>query len=367
MKIYKINVLLMLLSLFYINVQAQNGINVNVKHIIDWGNGNIRNGSIKVSFNPDVYPVCVDWVGPCADPPEKYLTSGSCAISAIDFSNNEPCPGIYCFSVISHCGEEEECFADFCVEVKYCQKEEVVDNSPNERTPYATITCYSGFDENREIFYGDEDAIYLFGNTTLLQGGKKLDLQYTVLTGLGFETYNKLSDKLNEMTALVSEDILIDGYSRYQIDEQKDIETDEPFVFKYNKEGEIVWVYHNKERDLGLQISDSVELLDEKKQELPLFLEEETTTESFAITKVFPNPFPNMVNLVVNSSATQEIKLYLVNTLGEQIYYEEKSIETGRNELSIHFDKKIPDGFYVLYIEDKHGREAVERLMHFEK
>jgi len=73
-------------------------------------------------------------------------------------------------------------------------------------------------------------------------------------------------------------------------------------------------------------------------------------TEIEESVSVFPNPFKDHLNIIINSKSDRKIRLNLTSTAGRQMFTEEKVLTTGENQIFINTSVLSP-GMYILNIQ----------------
>jgi hypothetical protein len=72
-------------------------------------------------------------------------------------------------------------------------------------------------------------------------------------------------------------------------------------------------------------------------------------TEIEESVKIFPNPFTDHLNIIINSKADRKIRLSLTGASGKQVFTEDKILTAGENQISINTSILSP-GLYILNI-----------------
>ena len=79
-----------------------------------------------------------------------------------------------------------------------------------------------------------------------------------------------------------------------------------------------------------------------------LMISVENTEIEESVT-IFPNPFMDQLNIIINSKASRTIRLTLSNSLGKQVYMTDKELTEGENQIFINTYQLSP-GLYILNI-----------------
>jgi hypothetical protein len=79
-----------------------------------------------------------------------------------------------------------------------------------------------------------------------------------------------------------------------------------------------------------------------------LMISVENTEIEESVT-IFPNPFTDHLNIIINSKADRKIRLSLTGTSGKQVFTEDKILTAGENQISINTSILSP-GLYILNI-----------------
>jgi hypothetical protein len=77
---------------------------------------------------------------------------------------------------------------------------------------------------------------------------------------------------------------------------------------------------------------------------------------------IYPNPFINDVNIVLNNYLGKNIQVSLVNTNGQLIHQELINTSLEKNSYHLNFNKVIPSGQYVITIKGEGLNEAINVL-----
>ena len=72
-------------------------------------------------------------------------------------------------------------------------------------------------------------------------------------------------------------------------------------------------------------------------------------TEIEESVTIFPNPFTDHLNIIINSKADRKIRLNLTSTAGKQVFTDDKFLTAGENQISINTSFLSP-GLYILNI-----------------
>jgi hypothetical protein len=72
-------------------------------------------------------------------------------------------------------------------------------------------------------------------------------------------------------------------------------------------------------------------------------------TEIEESVTIFPNPFTDHLNIIINSKADRKIRINLTSTAGKQVFTDDKILTPGENQISINTSVLSP-GLYILNI-----------------
>jgi hypothetical protein len=87
-----------------------------------------------------------------------------------------------------------------------------------------------------------------------------------------------------------------------------------------------------------------------------LMISVENTEIEESVT-IFPNPFMDQLNIIINSKAGRTIRLTLSNSLGKQVYMTDKELTEGENQIFINTYQLSP-GLYILNIHGANFSKA---------
>lgn len=79
---------------------------------------------------------------------------------------------------------------------------------------------------------------------------------------------------------------------------------------------------------------------------------------------VYPNPFSNRINLIIDSQKEEEITIKLLDLLGKEILINQKILTPGDNRIFLNLNKSIAEGVYLLKISNSNGIEYITKLLH---
>jgi hypothetical protein len=79
-----------------------------------------------------------------------------------------------------------------------------------------------------------------------------------------------------------------------------------------------------------------------------LLISVENTEIEESVT-VFPNPFTDHLNIIINSKADRKIRLSLISTSGKQVFTDDRVLTGGENQISINTTTLSP-GLFILKI-----------------
>ncbi|MES2778785.1 MAG: endonuclease [Bacteroidota bacterium] len=78
---------------------------------------------------------------------------------------------------------------------------------------------------------------------------------------------------------------------------------------------------------------------------------------SLASFDILPNPFTESLRISVNSNEATDVTLHLQNLMGEQYVTKYMQLDYGKHEINIDDLGSLPDGFYILHIEQQQGSQ----------
>jgi hypothetical protein len=72
-------------------------------------------------------------------------------------------------------------------------------------------------------------------------------------------------------------------------------------------------------------------------------------TEIEESVNIFPNPFTDRLNIIINSKVYRDVSISLTNVSGKKVYTENTELVEGENEISVNTDHLSP-ALYILNI-----------------
>jgi hypothetical protein len=72
-------------------------------------------------------------------------------------------------------------------------------------------------------------------------------------------------------------------------------------------------------------------------------------TEIEESVNIFPNPFADRLNIIINSKVNRDVSISLTNVSGKKVYTENTELVEGENEISVNTDQLSP-ALYILNI-----------------
>ena len=86
--------------------------------------------------------------------------------------------------------------------------------------------------------------------------------------------------------------------------------------------------------------------------------------DRFEVSKVYPNPFRDQLNIIVRANYSGFVKINIYDSFGRLVKNDELSILNGENNLSIDFGKELSDGMYYLHVIDGKMSEYSTKIIH---
>jgi len=137
-------------------------INTLTKHILCDSDGNLnQNGSVSITLDPEGEPYQISVGSPCHEFGPIILSGSSFQIEATDPNEFEtpPCPGEYCFDIVSNVGTDFECCKTVCTIVKKCiAREGTIAETYDCLEPFSpdlTENIFVNFEEENKIYHAD--------------------------------------------------------------------------------------------------------------------------------------------------------------------------------------------------------------------
>ncbi|MEO1263784.1 MAG: T9SS type A sorting domain-containing protein [Bacteroidota bacterium] len=93
-------------------------------------------------------------------------------------------------------------------------------------------------------------------------------------------------------------------------------------------------------------------------------LTEEIISDGFFITDVFPNPFKDEINIVLQSGSEGMVNMELVSVFGRKVLAEKAMAIQGQQTVRINTRHVLmPDGLYLLQVENREGFKASVKIL----
>lgn len=90
----------------------------------------------------------------------------------------------------------------------------------------------------------------------------------------------------------------------------------------------------------------------------------ESIRGSFAINKIFPNPFKNSFSIDINSVLDQEVDIIVLSMLGTPVVRQIEKLVKGKNLVQIAFPDSNSAGMYQVKVRDREGNEVNNLVVH---
>lgn len=237
---------ILLQTLFFTNKIFSEDIDFTVTHITD-----LNVGSIVVNIGNGFQP-----------PFTMTITGPNTNSTIIENSNSHAFSisqqGEYCIAIENGSG----CSATGCMFVRKCNI-----------TKWGSIICY---EEPTEI----PTDVFALGskNSTQLNLSAK-DFDYRIISPPNLNTSSK--ELINNKIEIFTNQLLSTGYSQYLTDTQNEIQFEGDFIFKFNTEGDIIWIFCKNFCQSNESIDEDMNL-----ESYSSSITNENTTKGL----LFPNP-----------------------------------------------------------------------------
>ena len=184
---------------------------------------------------------------------------------------------------------------------------------------------------------GDAKKFYSTGVVNAFVNATPSDFTFQTFHSLPDYLFDQIRSTVNytmksEITSLIQTD-----YSAYEVQEQNEFQSNAPFIFAFNADGSIIWVYRNLSADLSDAANRSIGGTAPKSR------------------SVFPNPTSGLVYIPVGDKYTdRRIAYKVINTMAQTVLANTQVVEKEADNFSLDLSA-LPAGFYFVNISDQHG------------
>ena len=358
MKNYIIFILSMTFVFFtFEDTKAQLGYSVDVDPIIISPDGTVTNGLIRFDFNVDLFQhtihmytfssppfssnMCLDFNGQLFDPVIEFSVGSLPMVS--------DCGGLYCFTVVLNENTLEECDSEPCIDVPFCYENRVIDGLTYR------LFCRAiepGFDlPGKDVF--------ITGKGDLTKTNQ-LASNYSIFTHMPPQEFASIKGTIFDQVEISEVNILEMGTTDNIITSQSEIESDDDIIFKFNSNGELLWVFYNK---------PTASQFDENGDNLSNSTKTQKYGEelSIEIVSIYPNPFTSNINVELSSDLGQEINMIITDLLGKRVAHKTYNIVKGDNRIMLEMQPNLPSGIYSIVILGEDAFRFSKQIVHAKK
>ncbi len=285
--------------------------------------------TITIDLSSGATPYVISMSGPGT---YIYNTTTSSSVTTI----TGLAPGIYNGTITDQNG----CSASFTAKVQKCK----VISSPS--SGLVSVMC-------EEISVpapgpgGDAKKFYSTGAVNAFANSTPSNFTFQVFHSLPNYLFDQISASVDYTMKAEIASLIQTDYSLYEVKEQNEFQSNAPFIFAFNADGSIIWVYRNLDAllpDASGRNSDQTS--------------EKTGT-------LFPNPTSGLVNVPANKpAADRKISYKVVNGIGQIVLLNTLAVAEEAEYFSVDLGT-LPAGLYfikVSYHDDKNEVFAVSKL-----
>lgn len=133
--------------------------------------------------------------------------------------------------------------------------------------------------------------------------------------------------------------LIATNYSPFEIFEQYEFPSEAPYVFSFNADGSLIWVYRNLSRDGGSERSSGS-------------VEQRTV-------KIYPNPTSGLVYVPVGKKAdARQLSFTVINSIGK-VVLSNTFLIAGEAENFVVDLNELPAGAYFIRVTDAETEQHV--------
>jgi len=180
------------------------------------------------------------------------------------------------------------------------------------------------------------------------------ELNLSVFTGLDPEKLDGMMDHVVNNTVSQIKEIKATGTSDHIVAEQNELESDAPYILKFQEDGTLEWVYFAGETNN-----------DPRKEKLANKRGEEP--ENFiGSSEAYPNPFTHELILDTEVNMDGELTIDLHDIVGKIVQSYSFEVQEGHNRLTLDGLENLPAGLYNLVQYGPKGEHSSHKVMKVE-
>lgn len=231
--------------------------------------------------------------------------------------------GLYCGTITENSG----CVASICAKIKKCTRRTLDGKS--------TITCEDVIEPccSTGEFYSTGNKI----NSTENDGS--IGYFFNVFHQLPEDIYAEISDLTTLIMYQEINKIAQLGYSEYEILSQNEFQSEAEFIFKFNQNGTLIWVFHNFHPDL-----------EERSPKIFTYLNSTSKLNGY----IFPNPSDGLINIAFREPLDHDSVICKVFDVNGKTCFKDVIYLNNNTNASINLND-LPSGFYYMQISTPFG------------
>jgi hypothetical protein len=225
------------------------------------------------------------------------------------------------------------CIARFTARVKKCKTQPVIGGG-------TTIVCT----EVAEPGGGDVKRFFATGYVDDELTTPEPIYTFIVFHDMPDYLYEQIYFNIRQSMTSEIKNLIQADYSSYEVFEQDEFQSNAPYIFAFNADGSLLWVYRN----LRSQIREG---------------EEYDTISQQKVGKVFPNPASNSVSIPIEKTVDiSNLSFKIVNCFGQVVYSNILAVSSGTENFVIDISE-LPTGVYFIQVTDIENKQVIYKLI----
>jgi len=282
-------------------------------------NSSGNNGKMTITIDPasTTSPYTVVVSGPSGYSYSTTTSSTSIVLTPLSY-------GDYTGKIVGN----NNCVAPIAARVKKCKTVPVIGGG-------TTITC----EEVAEPDPRDDKKFFATGYTSNQSSSPVINYTFQVFHGMPSYLYDQLAPGFQQTMISQINTLRATDYSAFEVFEQYEFPSEAPYIFSFNADGSLIWVYRNQSRDEGSGRS----------RENP----EQGTG------RIYPNPTSGLVYVPVGKKAdARKLSFTVINSIGK-VVLSNTLLMAGEAENFVVDMKELPAGVYFIRVADAETEQHV--------
>jgi len=285
-----------------------------------------NNGKMTITIDPTsaVSPFIISITGPLPYTFNNTTSNPVTILTSLSFGN-------YIGTIVDNTG----CTASFATTVHKCKI------MPSSGGGIPSVVCEAPSEPGPG---GGVSKFYATGTVNTFVGTEPSNFTFQVFHALPPYLYEQISSyvfqtMVSEITNLAQTD-----YSPFEIFEQDEFQSDAPYVFSFNADGSLIWVYRN------INSEGYGTMFERNRHKKP---EKQSGT-------LFPNPTSGIVQVPIGKQVGEDEKLFYIvmNNVGQTLLSNTLTILEGMNYFTLDLGS-APSGFYFIRVANQNGESEI--------